>query len=163
MKGSGVRPSQLLSAEALQRPVESAQYGSLGSGQQARDAGIAVSMGSKGNVYDKAVAESFFATIKKELVHRQSWPSRRHLSSADFEYIEAFYNQQSPLASASSGTAWTSSRSRRARSSARTFTRTRFRSSVRLGCCSPPGGICAFAAGTSMRPAISRVRSWYPH
>jgi len=41
-----------------------------------------------------AVAESFFATIKKELVHRQSWPSRRDLSSAVFEYIEAFYNRQ---------------------------------------------------------------------
>jgi len=40
------------------------------------------------------VAESFFATIKKELVHRQSWPSRRDLSSAVFEYIEAFYNRQ---------------------------------------------------------------------
>jgi putative transposase len=41
-----------------------------------------------------AVAESFFATIKKELVHRQPWPSRRDLSSAVFEYIEAFYNRQ---------------------------------------------------------------------
>ena len=40
------------------------------------------------------VAESFFATLKKELVHRQSWPSRRDLSSAVFEYIEAFYNRQ---------------------------------------------------------------------
>jgi transposase InsO family protein len=41
-----------------------------------------------------AVAESFFATIKKELVHRESWPSRRDLSSAVFEHIEAFYNRQ---------------------------------------------------------------------
>jgi hypothetical protein len=48
-------------------------------------------MGSKGDAYDNAVAESFFAAIKKELVHRQSWPSRRDLSSAVFEYIEAFY------------------------------------------------------------------------
>jgi putative transposase len=51
-------------------------------------------MGSKGDAYDNAVAESFFATIKKELVHRQSWPSRRDLSSAVFDYIEAFYNRQ---------------------------------------------------------------------
>jgi putative transposase len=70
------------------------QYVSLAFGQQARDAGIAVSMGSKGDAYDNAVAESFFATIKKELVHRQPWPSRRDLSSAVFEYIEAFYNRQ---------------------------------------------------------------------
>ena len=41
-----------------------------------------------------AVAESFFATIKKELVHRQSWPSQRDLSSAIFDYIEAFQNRQ---------------------------------------------------------------------
>ena len=78
----------------LRPPVESAQYVALGFGQQARDAGIAVSMGSRGDAYDNAVAESFFATIKKELVHRQSWPSRRDLSSAVFDYIEAFYNRQ---------------------------------------------------------------------
>lgn len=70
------------------------QYVSLGFGQQARDAGISISMGSKGDCFDNAVAESFFATIKKELVHRQPWPSRRDLSSAVFEYIEAFYNRQ---------------------------------------------------------------------
>ena len=51
-------------------------------------------MGSKGDAFDNAVAESFFATLKKELVHRQPWPSRRDLSSAVFEYIEAFYNRQ---------------------------------------------------------------------
>ena len=43
------------------------QYVSLGFGQAARDAGIAISMGSKGDAYDNAVAESFFATLKKEL------------------------------------------------------------------------------------------------
>ena len=73
---------------------QGSQYVALGFGAQARDAGIAVSMGSKGDAYDNAVAESFFATIKKELVHRQSWPSRRDLSSAVFDYIEAFYNRQ---------------------------------------------------------------------
>jgi transposase InsO family protein len=40
-----------------------------------------------------AVAESFFATLKKELVHRQTWPTRRGLTSEVFEYIEAFYNR----------------------------------------------------------------------
>jgi transposase InsO family protein len=48
----------------------------------------------RGDAYDNAVAESFFATIKKELVHQQSWPSRRDLSSAVFDYIKAFYNRQ---------------------------------------------------------------------
>jgi putative transposase len=69
------------------------QYVSLAFGQQARDAGIAVSMGSKGDAFDNAVAESFFATLKKELVHREPWPTRRDLGSAVFEYIEAFYNR----------------------------------------------------------------------
>jgi transposase InsO family protein len=41
-----------------------------------------------------AVAETFFATLKKELVNRCSWHSRHELQSAAFEYIEAFYNRQ---------------------------------------------------------------------
>jgi hypothetical protein len=77
----------------LRRPVESEQYVSLAFGQAARDAGIARSMGSKGDCYDNAVAESFFATLKKELVHRRSWPTRRELTSEVFEYVEAFYNR----------------------------------------------------------------------
>jgi putative transposase len=72
---------------------QGSQYVSLGFGQTARDAGIAVSMGSKGCAYDNAVAESFFATLKKELVHRRSWPTRRELIGEVFEYIEAFYNR----------------------------------------------------------------------
>jgi putative transposase len=73
---------------------QGSQYVSLGFGQTARDAGIAISMGSRGDAYDNAVAESFFATLKKELVHRNSWPTRRELGSAVFEYIEAFYNRE---------------------------------------------------------------------
>ena len=70
------------------------QYVSLAFGRAARDAGIAVSMGSRGDADDNAVAETFFATLKKELVNRRSWPSRLELQSAVFEYIEAFYNRQ---------------------------------------------------------------------
>jgi putative transposase len=71
---------------------QGSQYVSLGFGQAARNAGIAISMGSKGDAYDNAVAESFFATLKKELVHRHSWQTRRELGSAVFDYIETFYN-----------------------------------------------------------------------
>jgi len=85
--------SPILHTTLLRGPVEPRQYVSLGFGQAARDAGIAISMGSRGDAYDNAVAESFFATLKKELIHRQSWPTRRELSSAVFEYIEAFYNR----------------------------------------------------------------------
>jgi putative transposase len=73
---------------------QGSQYVSLGFGQAARDAGIAISMGSRGDAYDNAVAESFFATLKKELVHRRSWQTKRELGSAVFEYIEAFYNRE---------------------------------------------------------------------
>ncbi len=73
---------------------QGSQYVSLAFGQRARDAGIAVSMGSKGDCFDNAVAESFFATLKKELVHRRSWPIRRELQSAIFDYIESFYNRE---------------------------------------------------------------------
>ena len=55
------------------------QYVSLAFGRAAHQAGIAVSMGSKGDAYDNAVAETFFATLKKELVNRRSWPSRLEL------------------------------------------------------------------------------------
>jgi len=71
---------------------QGSQFVSLAFGQKARDAGIAVSMGSKGCAYDNAVAESFFATLKKELVHRRSWPTRRELISEVFEFVEGFYN-----------------------------------------------------------------------
>ena len=67
------------------------QYVSLAFGRAAHQAGIAVSMGSRGDAYDNAVAETFFATLKKELVNRRAWPDRLQLQSAVFEYIEAFY------------------------------------------------------------------------
>jgi len=70
------------------------QYVSLAFGRAAHQAGIAVSMGSRGDAYDNAVAETFFATLKKELVNRRTWPDRLELQSATFEYIEAFYNRQ---------------------------------------------------------------------
>jgi putative transposase len=73
---------------------QGSQYVSLAFGRAARQAGIAVSMGSRGDAYDNAVAETFFATLKKELVNRRSWHSRLELQSAVFEYVEAFYNRR---------------------------------------------------------------------
>ena len=52
------------------------------------------SVGCPGTSWDNAVAESFFATLKTELLHRQAWPTRRQARTAIFEYIEAFYNRQ---------------------------------------------------------------------
>jgi putative transposase len=73
---------------------QGSQFVSLAFGQQARAAGIAQSIGSRGDCYDNAVAESFFATLKKELVHGRSWPSKADLRSEVFEYIEVFYNRR---------------------------------------------------------------------
>jgi putative transposase len=73
---------------------QGSQYVSLAFGRVAQQAGIAISIGSRGDAYDNAVAETFFATLKKELVNRRTWPSRLALQSAVFEYIEAFYNRR---------------------------------------------------------------------
>jgi transposase InsO family protein len=51
-------------------------------------------MSRKGNCWDNAVAESFFATLKAELIHRQNWATRLDVREALFEYIEVFYNRQ---------------------------------------------------------------------
>ena len=73
---------------------QGSQFISLAFGQAARKAGIAQSMGSRSDCYDNAVAESFFATLKKELIHRQSWPTRAELRTEVFDYIETFYNRE---------------------------------------------------------------------
>ena len=70
------------------------QYVSLRFGQECSRSGISRSMGSTGVCWDNAVAETFFATLKKELVYRSSWPTRQGLTSEIFEYIEGFYNRR---------------------------------------------------------------------
>ena len=55
-------------------------------------AGIEVSMGSVGDCYDNAVCETFHASLKKEKIYRQSWPTRAAARTAIFEYIEGWYN-----------------------------------------------------------------------
>ena len=55
--------------------------------------GITASMSRKGNCWDNAVAESFFATLKVELVYESIFRTRTQAKAAIFEYIEAFYNR----------------------------------------------------------------------
>ena len=55
-------------------------------------AGIEVSIGSVGDCYDNAVCETFHATLKKERIYRQSWPTRAAARTAIFAYIEGWYN-----------------------------------------------------------------------
>ncbi len=56
--------------------------------------GIKASMSRKGNCYDNAFVESFFHTLKVELVHRESFKTREEAKSAIFEFIEVWYNRQ---------------------------------------------------------------------
>ena len=106
--GMGDRPYAQLTVNALimairnRRPDgglihhsdQGAQYTALAFGNTLQEAGMRGSMGSVGDALDNAVAESFFATLQTELLDRQSWPTRQRLTSAIFEYIEAFYNRR---------------------------------------------------------------------
>ena len=58
----------------------------------ARDHGVVLSVGRTGQCWDNAVAESFFATIKRELIDTRPWPTRAGLRAAIFDYIEGWYN-----------------------------------------------------------------------
>ena len=68
------------------------QYTSKDFRELAKNNGVHLSLGRKGECWDNAVAESFFATLKRELVDRRSWPTRACLHRAIFSYIEGWYN-----------------------------------------------------------------------
>ena len=70
------------------------QYTSYAFELATRDAGIHLSMSRKGNCWDNAVAESFFSTLKQELISRRKWKDEAEVRSALFEYIEVFYNRE---------------------------------------------------------------------
>lgn len=56
--------------------------------------GMIASMSGKGDCYDNAVAESFFATLEFELLMKSDWPTRAEARRAIFRYIETWYNRQ---------------------------------------------------------------------
>ena len=70
------------------------QYTALLFGERCQASGICRSMGTVGDCYDNAMAESFFATLECELLARQTFPTRLDARSALFEYIEVFSNRQ---------------------------------------------------------------------
>jgi len=71
---------------------QGSQYTSLAFGQRCQEMGIQMSMGSVGDAYDNAMAESFFASLECELIKRHSWPTRRDARLAVFTWIEGWYN-----------------------------------------------------------------------
>jgi len=74
---------------------QGSQYVALGFGQQARDAGIAVSMGSKGDAYDNALAESVIGLFKTELIKpRGPWRTAGQVEIATLEYVDWFNHRR---------------------------------------------------------------------
>jgi transposase InsO family protein len=69
------------------------QYTSGEFAEFCRGHGVARSLGRTGSCFDNAVAESFNATYKKELVHTRPWPSVDSLRKATFEWVERHYNR----------------------------------------------------------------------
>jgi len=57
-----------------------------------RNHGFKVSMSGKGNCYDNSAVESFFKSLKAEMVWRRNWQTRREVEIALFKYINGFYN-----------------------------------------------------------------------
>jgi len=69
------------------------QYASAAYRQRLAQAGVVPSMSRKGNCYDNAMMESFWSTLKRELVHRCCFATRAQARAAIFEWIEVFYNR----------------------------------------------------------------------
>ncbi|MEU0656934.1 IS3 family transposase [Streptomyces albogriseolus] len=70
------------------------QYTSREFALLASEFGVRLSVGRTGQCWDNALAESFFATLKNELIDTRSWPSRAAARTAIFEWIESWYNLQ---------------------------------------------------------------------
>ena len=77
---------------ALHHSDRGRQYTSAGYRTALAAAGVTASMSRQGNCWDNAVVESFFATLKTELIHRQSWRTRDEVQQAVFRYVEGWYN-----------------------------------------------------------------------
>jgi putative transposase len=79
--------------ELLFHSDRGSQYAALLFQSKLSKAGITGSMSGKGDCWDNAPVESFFATLKKELVHREEYMSRDQARASLFNYIEAYYNR----------------------------------------------------------------------
>ena len=70
------------------------QYASADYRCALNQAGLVASMSRKGNCYDNATMESFWSTLKLELIYRRNFATRTLARSQIFDYIESFYNRQ---------------------------------------------------------------------
>jgi putative transposase len=79
-------------AAVIHHSDQGCQYTSYAFGKRCQEAGIMPSMGSVGDAYDNAMAESFFATLERELLTRRRFRSQSEAKMAVFEWIEGWYN-----------------------------------------------------------------------
>jgi putative transposase len=82
------------SADLLHHTDRGSQYASTSYRRRLDALGISVSMSRRGDCYDNAVVESFFGTLKQELVHHARWTDLVDARASIHEYIEVFYNRQ---------------------------------------------------------------------
>jgi transposase InsO family protein len=87
---AGRRPSEGL----LCHSDRGSQYASLDYQSLLQAVGIVCSMSRKGNCWDNAPVESFFATLKRELIHRRQYETREEARTDIFQYIEIWYNRR---------------------------------------------------------------------
>ena len=80
--------------ELLHHSDRGVQYASDAYRALLAEHGIEPSMSRKGNCWDNAVVESFFSTLKRELVHHESYATHAEARRSLFEYIEVFYNRK---------------------------------------------------------------------
>jgi len=78
----------------LRRPVEPGQYTSYDYSQTLDDHGVLASIGTVGDAYDNAAAESFVDSFKTELIRDRVWRSRSQLELAVVEYVAWFNNER---------------------------------------------------------------------
>lgn len=71
---------------------QGSQYTSLAFGKRCKEMGVKPSMGTVGDAYDNAMAESFFATLECELIDRRTWRTKAEARLAIFTWIESWYN-----------------------------------------------------------------------
>ena len=78
--------------EVIHHSDQGCQYTSIAFGNRCKDAGVSPSMGSVGDCFDNAMAESFFATLECELLQRRRFKTQAEAKLAVFQFIEGWYN-----------------------------------------------------------------------
>jgi transposase InsO family protein len=79
--------------DLILHPDRGSQYCAKDYVKTAESAGLLMLMSRKGNCYDNAPIESFWGTLKNEMIHQQTWECRANARSQIVEFIEIFYNQ----------------------------------------------------------------------